>query len=178
MSEDDFAVEGQAFVAKETEKRSVMVGEEVGGGNLGKQVVQYIADSVATLNMTPDTDVLTINRECSRLLGLANGGTTSITGYDDLTVAFRFNNGWVHVKLHDVVATPYFASIFGTQRSHVCRRQRWGNSQAEGGKDRTFPPDWKALPPVRVPPRGEGQGGRDCLCRNCSWASKSSHQPH
>ena len=106
MSEEDLAVEGQAFVAKETEKCSVMVGEEVGGGNLGKQVVQYIADSVATLTITRDADGFTINREWSRLLGLANGGTTSITGYEDLTAAFRFDNGWVHVKLHDVAHAP------------------------------------------------------------------------
>ena len=106
MSEEDLAVEGQAFGAKETEKCSVMVGEEVGGGNLGKQVVQYIADSVATFNMMADADGLTNNRECSRLLGLVNGGTTSITSYDDLTEAFRFDNGWVHIKLHNVAHAP------------------------------------------------------------------------
>ena len=66
-----------------------MVGEEVGGGELGKQVVQYIADSAATCNMTPDADGLTNYRECSRPLGLANRGTTSIVGYGELMVAFR-----------------------------------------------------------------------------------------
>ena len=76
------------------------------GGELGKQVVQYITDSAARCNMTPDADGLIDYRECSRLLGLANGGTTSITGYGDLTVAFRSDNGWVHVKLHDVAHTP------------------------------------------------------------------------
>ena len=93
-------------VAKETGKCSVMVGEEVGGGELGKQVVQYIADSAATCNITPDADGLTNYRECSRPLGLADGRTTSITGYDDLTVAFRSENGWVHIKLHDVAHAP------------------------------------------------------------------------
>ena len=39
MSEEDLAVEAEAFVVKETGKCSVMVGEEVGGGELGKQVV-------------------------------------------------------------------------------------------------------------------------------------------
>ena len=39
MSEEDLAVEAQAFVAKETGECSVMVGKEVGGGRLGKQVV-------------------------------------------------------------------------------------------------------------------------------------------
>ena len=39
MSEEDLAVRAQAFVAKETRKCRVMVGEKVGGGALGKQVV-------------------------------------------------------------------------------------------------------------------------------------------
>ena len=56
--------------------------------------------------MTPDADDLTNYRECSRPLGLANGGTTSIAGYGDLTVAFRSDDGWVHVKLHDVAYAP------------------------------------------------------------------------
>ena len=80
--------------------------EEVGGGKLGKQVVQYIADSTAPYNMTPDADALTNYKECSRPLGLANGRTTSIAGYGDLTVAFRSDSGWVHVKLHNVAHTP------------------------------------------------------------------------
>ena len=45
--------EAQVFVAKETDKCTAMVGGEVGGGELGKQVVQYIADSAATCNMAP-----------------------------------------------------------------------------------------------------------------------------
>ena len=43
-------MEAPAFVAKETGKCSVMVGEEVGFGELGKQVVQYIAHSAETCN--------------------------------------------------------------------------------------------------------------------------------
>ena len=61
-------MEAQAFVAKETGKWRVMVGEEVEGGELGKQVVQYITDSAAICNMTPDADGLTNYRECSRPL--------------------------------------------------------------------------------------------------------------
>ena len=64
MSEEDLTVEAQAFVAKETSNGSVMIGEEVGGEELGKKVVQYIADSAATCNMTPDADDLTTHREC------------------------------------------------------------------------------------------------------------------
>ena len=94
MPEEDLAVEAQTFVAKETGKCRVMVGEEVRGGELGKQVVQYIADSAATCHMTPDADSLTNYRECSRPLDPANGGTASIAGYGDLTVAFRSDNGW------------------------------------------------------------------------------------
>ena len=105
MSKENLVVGAQAFVAKETGKRSVMIGEDVGGGELGKQVVQYIANSMATFNMTPDADDLISYRECSRPLGLANGGAF-ITGCGDLTVAFRSDNGWVHVELHDVAHTP------------------------------------------------------------------------
>ena len=106
MSEKDVAVEAQAFVAKETSKCNVMVGEKVGGGKLGKQVMQYIADSVATCNMTPDADGLSNYREYIRPLDLARGGTTSLAGYDDLTVAFRSENRWVHVNLHGVAHAP------------------------------------------------------------------------
>ena len=106
MSKEDLAVEAQKFVAKETGKCSVMVGEEVGGGKLGKQVVHYIANSAATCNMTPNADCHTNYRVCSQRLGLANGGTTSIADYGDLLVAFRSDNGWVHVELHDVVHAP------------------------------------------------------------------------
>ena len=76
MPEEDLAMEAQTFVAKETGKRSVVVGEEVGGGELGEQVVQYITDSAATCNMTPYADGLTNSRECSQPQGLANGGIT------------------------------------------------------------------------------------------------------
>ena len=58
------------------------------GGELGKQAVQYIADSAETCKTTPDADGLTNYREYSQPLGLANGGTTSIAGYGDLTLAF------------------------------------------------------------------------------------------
>ena len=59
MSEEDIAVEAQAFVANESSKCSLLVGEEVGGGELGQQVVQYIGDSAATCNMTQDADGIT-----------------------------------------------------------------------------------------------------------------------
>ena len=102
MAEEDLAVEAQAFVAKEIDKCSVMVGKEVHGGELGRKVVQYDAASATTCNMPPDADGLTNYRERRRPLGLADGGTTSMAGYGDLTVAFRSDNGWVHVKLHNV----------------------------------------------------------------------------
>ena len=56
--------------------------------------------------MTSDVNGLTNYKECSRPLGLANGGATSTAGYGALTVAFRSDNGLVHVKLHDVAHTP------------------------------------------------------------------------
>ena len=52
---------------------------------------------------------------------------------------------------------PRLASIFGTQRPYVCRRQIWGNSQAQKGGYRTFPPDWKVLPPVGYRPEAKGR---------------------
>ena len=106
LSKEDLVVEAQAFAANETGKCSVMVGEEVGGGELGKQVVHYVVDSAATCNMTPNTDCLTNYRVCSRPLGLANKGTTSIPDYGDLSVALRSDNGWMHVELDDVVHAP------------------------------------------------------------------------
>ena len=118
MSEEDLAVEAQAFVAKETGKCRVMVAEEVGGGKLGKHVMQYITGSAAKCNMMPGADGLTNYRECSRPLDVANEGTTSIIAYGDLTVPFHSDNGWVHVKLHGVYPTvelqPHLAFIFGT----------------------------------------------------------------
>ena len=64
MPGEDLAVGALAFVVKETGKCGVMVGEEVEGGYLGKQVMQYIADNAATCNIMPDSDGLTNYREC------------------------------------------------------------------------------------------------------------------
>ena len=106
MLKEDLAVEAQAFVANKTGKCSVMIGNDIGVGELGKWIVQYIAGSAATFNMTQDADGPTNNWECSRPLSLGNRRTTSIAGYVDLTVAFRSDNGWAHVKLHDVAHAP------------------------------------------------------------------------
>ena len=102
VSEEDLAVEIQAFAATEAGKCSATIDDRVGGEALDKQVVQYIADSAATCNMTPDADGLTNYRECSRPLGLANGEEISIVGYSDLTVNFRTDHRWVRVKMNDV----------------------------------------------------------------------------
>ena len=109
MSEENLAAEAQVFVAKETGKSRMMVGEEVGGG-LGKQAVQYIAGNAITCNLTLDADDLTNYGECSRPLGLERRGTTFIAGYGDLTVAFLSDNGYVHVRLHDVAHTPLLSN--------------------------------------------------------------------
>ena len=61
---------------------------------------------MATCNITPDANGLTNYRDCSRPLGLANGRTIFIASFGDLTVAFLSDNGWVHVKLHDVAHAP------------------------------------------------------------------------
>ena len=106
VSEEDLAVEIQAFAATEAGKCSATIDDRVGGEALDKQVVQYIADSAATCNMTPYADGLTNYRECSRPLGLANGEEISIVGYDDLTVNFRTDHRWVRVKMNDVAHVP------------------------------------------------------------------------
>ena len=102
---DNDSKEEKVFAANATSKWSLRVGEEVGDGELDKQVAQYIADSGATCPLTPDADGLTNYRECSRPLGLADRRKISIAGYGDLTVAFRSNYSWVQVKLHDVAHT-------------------------------------------------------------------------
>ena len=122
--------------------------------------MQYIAYSAVTWNMTPDADGLT-KYKYSRPLSLTNGRTTSIAGYDDLTVAFHSDNGWVHVKLHDVAHVPLLRySLISLSslalKSHTYAGDKDGVSQAEGGEDHTCPPHRKALPPVWVPRRGEG----------------------
>ena len=106
VPEEDLAVEAQAFAVSEAGKCSVTIGDAVGGVALDKQVVQYIADSAATCNMTPNADGLTNYRECSRPLGLANGEEISIVGYGDLTVNFRTDHRWVRVKMNDVAHVP------------------------------------------------------------------------
>lgn len=73
--EENLAAKTQAFVASEVAYIcSVTIGDDVGGGALGKQFVQYIADSVATCNMTPDVDGRTSYREFNRPLGFEWGG--------------------------------------------------------------------------------------------------------
>ena len=102
----DLAVEIQAFAATEAGKCSATIDDRVGGEALDEQVVQYIADSAATCNMTPDADGLTNYRECSRPLVLANGEEISIVGYGDLTVNFRTDHRWVRVEMNDVAHVP------------------------------------------------------------------------
>ena len=99
VSEEDIAVEAQTFAVREAGKCSATIGNVVGGVALDKQVVQYIADSAATCNVTPDADDLTNYQECSRLLGLANGEAISIIGYGDLTVNLRTDHGWVRCSV-------------------------------------------------------------------------------
>ena len=50
--------EEKVFEGKATGKCSSRIGDEVGDGELDKQVGQYIADSGATCHMTPDADGL------------------------------------------------------------------------------------------------------------------------
>ena len=102
----DMAVMVMELPVSEEDKCNAAIDDRVGGEALDKQVVQYIADSAATCNMTPDADGLTNYRECSRPLGLANGEEISIVGFGDLTVNFRTDHRWVRVKMNDVAHVP------------------------------------------------------------------------
>ena len=51
MSNEDLVVEAEAFVAKETGKYSVMVGEEVQGGELGKEVSRSTIGGVGSMTI-------------------------------------------------------------------------------------------------------------------------------
>ena len=106
VSKKYLAVEAQTFAVTEAGKCSMTIGDTVGGVALDKQVVQYIADSAATCNMTPDADGLTNYRECSSPLGLANGEKISIVGYGDLTVNLRIDHRWARVEMNDVSHVP------------------------------------------------------------------------
>ena len=159
----------QAFLAKETGTCRVRVGEEIGDGELGKQVVQYIADSVATRNMTPDADDLTNYRECSRPPGLANGETTSIAGYGDPTVAFCSDDGWVHIKLHDVAHTPLLSynliSLLSlVLNGHMYAGDKYGVTlKLKRGKTVHFPLVGKPCPQYGYHPEAKG-GVVDTTC--------------
>ena len=145
VSEEDLAVEIQAFAATEAGKCSAMIDDRVGGGALDKQVVQYIADSAATCNMTPDADGLTNYRECSRPLGLANGEEISIEGYGDLTVNFRTDHRWVRVKMNDVAHVPQLSyNLISlpsmTLKGHTYTGDRGGVTlKLKGGETVFFP---------------------------------------
>ena len=145
VSEEDLAVESQAFAATEAGKCNAAIDDRVGGEALDKQVVQYIADSAATCNMTPDADGLTNYRECSRPLGLANGEEISIVGYGDLTVNFRTDHRWVRVKMNDVAHVPQLSHNLislpsMTQKGHTYTGDKGGVTlKLKGGETVFFP---------------------------------------
>ena len=104
---DDDSEEEHVFAANTTGKCSLRIGEEVGDGELDKQLTQYTADSSgATCHMTSNADGLNNYQKCSRPLGLPDTRKISIAGYGDLTVAFRPNDSWVQIKLRDVAHIP------------------------------------------------------------------------
>ena len=145
------------FAVNAIGKCSLRIDEEVGDGELDKKVAQYIADSGAICHMTPDTDGLTNYREYIRPLGLADRRKISIAGYGDLTVGFRSNDSWVHVKLHDVA----HASLLSYNLASLTYLVREGypftvgesgvTLKLKGGGDGAIPLRRKALPPIRVP---------------------------
>ena len=129
-------MEAQAFAVTEAGKCSVTIGDAVEGVALDNQVVQYIADSAATCNMTPDANGLANYRGCSRPLGLANGEAIFIVEYGDLTVNLRTDHGWVRVEMNDVAHVPLLnynliSLPFMTLQGHTYTGdKRWYHSQA------------------------------------------------
>ena len=142
---DDDSEEQNVFAANATGQCSLKIGDEVGDGELDKQVAQYIANSGATCHVTPNADGLTNYRECSRPLSLADGRKISIAGYGDLTVAFRSNDSWVHVKLHDVAHIPLLSYKFVSltslaQEGHTSAVEESGVTlKLKGGRTVQFP---------------------------------------
>ena len=145
LSEENPALEIQAFAATEAGKCSATIDDRVGGGALDKQVVQYIADSAVTFNTTPDADGLTNYRECSRPLGLANGEENFIVGYSDLTVSFCTDHGWIRVEMNDVAHVPQLSynliSLLSmTQKGHTYTGDKNGVTlMFKGGETVFFP---------------------------------------
>ena len=145
VSEEDPAVEVQAFAATEAGKCSATIDDRVGGEALDKQVVQYIAHSAATCNMTPDAAGLTNYRECSRPFGLANGDEISIVGYGDLTVSFCTDHGWIHVEMNDVAHVPQLSyNLISlpsmTQKGHTYTGDKDGVTLKLKGGETVFSP--------------------------------------
>ena len=162
VSEEDLAVESQAFAATEAGKCNAAIDDRVGGEALDKQVVQYIADSAATCNMTPDADGLTNYRECSRPLGLANGEEISIVGYGDLTVNFRTDHRWVRVKMNDVAHVPQLSHNLislpsMTLKGHTYTGDKGGVTlKLKGGETVFFPLVGKLCRQYRFRPEAAG----------------------
>ena len=154
---NDDSEEENVFAANATGKCSLRIGEEVGNGELDKQVAQYIADIGATCHMTPDADGLTNYRECSQPFGLADRRKISIAGYGDLTVAFRSNDSWVHVKLYDVARVPLLSYNLVSvpslaQEGHLSGVEESGVTlKLKVGGTVQFPLIEKTLPPIWVP---------------------------
>ena len=181
---DDDSDEENVFAANATGKGSLRIGEEVGDGELDKQVAQYIADSGATCRMTPDADSLTNYRERSRPLDRADRRKISIAGYGDLTLAFRSNDSWVHVKLHDVAHAPLLSCNLVSptslaQEDHSSAVEESGATlklKEEGTVQ--FPLIGKLGRQYGYRPEATGRMVDTAyLCRYCSWASESSYHP-
>ena len=107
--------------------------------------MQYIADSAATRNMTPDADGLTNYRECNRPLGLANGEEVSIVGYGDLTVSFGTDHGWIRVEINDVAHVPQLSyNLISlpsmTQKDHTYTGDKDGATLKLKGGETVFSP--------------------------------------
>ena len=162
VSEEDPALEMQAFAATDAGKCSATIDDRVGGEALDKQVVQYIADSAATCNMTPDANGLTNYRECSRSLGLANGEEISIVGYSDVTVSFCTDHGWIRVEMNDVAHVPQLSyNLISlpsmTQKGHTYTGDKDGVTlKLEGGETVFFPLVGKLCRQYEYRPEGAG----------------------
>ena len=133
------------FTGNATGKLKLRISEEIGDGELDKQVAQYIADSGATCHLTPEADGLIIYRECSRPLGLVDKRKPSLAGYGNLNVAFRSIESWAHVKFHDVARAPLLSYNLDpitslTQQGHPSAVEERGVTlKLKGGEAVQFP---------------------------------------
>lgn len=106
LSEEDVAVDAEAFMANKEPPGECTTVNQVGDGELARQVESLVADSAVSCHMSNNADQMDNYQECDRSLNVASGDTIPIAGYGDLTVTFRSGNKWINLKLVRVAHIP------------------------------------------------------------------------